>query len=110
MRTGEILSLTGALVLTGAIVYSFMNGDFLAEGAVITEMLWGRVTLIDIYIGFLIMIAWMLFRERSLAVKVIWTLAFLVTGNVAICVYLFLAFRQSRGNWTRFFGGTRALS
>ncbi len=110
MRRGEILSLSGALVLTGAIVYSFLKGDFLAEGAVITEMLWGRVTLIDIYIGFFIMIAWMLFRERSVVAKVLWTLSFLVTGNVAICLYLFLAFRQSRGDWARFFGGSRTLS
>ena len=110
MKRGQVLSLAGALVLTGAIVAAFATGDFLVEGGMIMDLVWGRVTLIDIYIGFLIMIGWMLFRERTVASKILWTVAFLVTGNVAICLYLFLAFRQSRGNWSRFFGGSRELS
>jgi len=37
-----------------SILYGLIVGDFAGEGSVIFSLLWGKVTLIDIYISFFI--------------------------------------------------------
>lgn len=90
MKTIRIVTGAAAIVMAGAIVYGFVSGDFGDEGRVILDLAWGRVTLIDLYVGLVLFGGWILLRERSLA-AIPWLLSFVVLGNLAAAVYAFRA-------------------
>ena len=52
---------------------------------------WARVTLIDLFLGFLIFGAWIGWRERSLRRSLPWWIALALTGNLAAGIYLVVA-------------------
>ena len=110
MKLPIVLSFVGFFIMLGAILSGFIWGDFREEGAIITSVLWGNISLIDVYIGFLIFIAWIVYRESSVLLTVVWIIAVLVLGNLSTCLYLIIAFYQSGGNIDRFFKGRHADS
>jgi hypothetical protein len=82
--------LAAALVgaMGAAIVGGFLEGRFLAEGATLLDLVWGRVTMVDIYAAFLVGWTWIALRERSVVRAALWLPAVLVTGSFAMAVYL----------------------
>lgn len=54
---------------------------------------WGRATIFDAYFGFLAVWLWIAWREPSAVRSVLWGLALLVLGNIAIAIYVLLALR-----------------
>ena len=101
------LALIGFLIMLVSISTAFIVGDFSAEGSIIFSLAWGKVSLIDVYIGFLIFSGWIIYRERSLGRLVMWVILMMIFGNMTACFYILLALRQSRGDWTRFWLGDR---
>jgi len=65
MKIAKVLSLLGLLAMTGVLIYGFTVGDFAGEGARLLAMPWGIVSLVDLYVGFTLFSAWIVFRERS---------------------------------------------
>ena len=57
---------------------------------------WGRVSLIDIYVGLSFFALWVAFREKSPWVVGGWWLGLLILGNLAAAVYLVVASFSSR--------------
>ena len=49
MKTGRILSLIGTIIMGFSIVYGLTTGNFTGEGSVLLSLLWGKITMIDIY-------------------------------------------------------------
>jgi multidrug efflux pump subunit AcrB len=49
---------------------------------------WGRVTIIDLYLAFAAVWVWIAWRERSVARSVLWAALITVTGSIAISVVL----------------------
>lgn len=90
MKAVRVVTLLSALVMAGAIVYGFVSGDFGDEGGMLLDLAWGRVTLIDLYVGLVLFGGWILLRERS-AAAIPWLLALVVLGNLAAAVYAFRA-------------------
>ena len=76
----------GAMVI--AIIYGVASGEFVDELEAIVAAPWGRVTLIDLGAGLLIIGAWIAWREGSAAKALPWWLAMVVTGNLASGVYV----------------------
>jgi len=107
MKTGQILSFTGALIMAFSIIYGFVRGDFSGEGSILLSMIWGKISLIDVYIGFLIFSAWIIYRENHPGRSTIWFILMMIFGSFTACLYLFLNFRQSRGDWQKFWYGQR---
>lgn len=105
MNLAKSLTLLGALAMTGIILYAFIAGDFAAEGAILTSLPWGIVSLVDLYVGFTLFSAWVIYREKSLPVAILWVVAVMTLGALAISLYAFLALRNSQGNWQKFFMG-----
>jgi hypothetical protein len=101
------LTLIGFLIMLISISTAFIVGDFSAEGSIIFSLAWGKVSLIDVYIGFLIFSGWIIYRERSLGRSVMWVILMMIFGNMTACFYILLALRQSRGDWPRFWLGDR---
>lgn len=50
----KAVPIVAIVIMCLALAYGFTSGDFAREGAVLTGMPWGVVTLIDFYIGILI--------------------------------------------------------
>ena len=107
MKRVQVLAAVGLIGLAAAIGYALMSGDFAHEGGRLLNMPWGIVTLVDLYLGFLLFAFWMGFRERSPWHALPWIVSLLVLGNLVACVYVLAAVRSSGGAWQRFWLGDR---
>ena len=83
---------TGLLtaVMAATIAYGMAAGSFSDEGGTILDLAWGRVTLIDLYVGHALFGGWIFLRERSWR-AVPWLVALVFLGNLASALYAFLA-------------------
>lgn len=106
MKSIKILAWLGLILMSGAIIYGFLYGDFSGEGGRLLSMTWGQVTLIDLYISFSIFIAWVIYREKTYFSKGVWTLLILTLGSYAVCLYILIAAYRSRNTPKLFFMGS----
>jgi len=104
MTSIRILGLAVTAAMVVAIVFGLVVGDFAAEGSQIWGLPWGRVSLVDLYLGLAIFGAWVAVRERSVGSIVAWWASLLVLGNLAAGVYLTLAAFRSRDMSTLLLG------
>ena len=109
MKLGKIIAVLGLVAMTAVLIYGFTVGDFSAEGAILTRMPWGIVSLVDLYTGFVLFSGWIFFREKSLLRAALWTVSVMVLGHFATSLYALLALLASKGDWKRFWMGHRAL-
>lgn len=83
-------------VMLASIGVSMATGDFAEEGRWILENPWGRMSLIDIYVGVALISGWILLRERSPWTLVLWLPVFIVLGHGGTALYATIAaFRSS---------------
>jgi hypothetical protein len=108
MTAAKIIALIGLLAMTGILVYAFTVGDFSGEGAKLLAMPWGIVSLVDLYVGFMLFSCWIVFREKALLPSVVWMVLMMVLGFWTGALYTFLALQSSGGDWKRFWYGKRA--
>jgi hypothetical protein len=105
MRIAKFIALLGVLAMTAVLIYGFTVGDFLGEGSQLASMPWGIVSLVDLYTGFTLFSAWIIYREKSLPVALLWTVAMMTLGFFAGSLYAFLALQSSGGDWHKFWLG-----
>ena len=108
MKIAKIIAALGVLAMTVAIGSAFINGDFGAEGAKLTAMPWGIVSLVDLYVGFILFSGWIIYREKSPAAAVIWVIFMMVLGFFTGALYTFIALQTSGGSWKKFWLGKHA--
>ena len=108
MKTAKIISFLGILAMTAVLVYGFTVGDFFGEGGQLTAMPWGIVSLVDLYTGFILFSMWIIYREKSLLVAILWTVGMMVLGFFAGSLYAFIALQSSGGDWRKFWLGKHA--
>jgi hypothetical protein len=70
-----------AILFTAMIGWASMRGDFGAEFAAITAMPWGQVSLVDLYLGFILYFAAVWLVEDKLSSKLVWAIPVFVLGN-----------------------------
>lgn len=107
MKAAKGIALLGLLVMTGVLVYGFVVGDFGGEGGELLSMPWGIVSLVDLYVGFILFSGWIVYREKSLARSVVWVVLMMVLGFWTASLYTLLALQASGGDWQRFWMGQR---
>jgi hypothetical protein len=107
MKMAKVVALLGTLAMAGVLIYGFTVGDFTGEGNVLLSMPWGIVSLVDVYVGFILFSGWVVYRERSLARAIVWVFLIMVLGNFTAGLYTFLALQASGGDWRRFWMGRR---
>ena len=105
-----ILAATGGVVLVATMIHAALAGNLRVEGAVLTDLLWGRVLLVDVYLGFALFAAWIGWREGMTFVGMIWIVALFGLGNIVACVYVVRAWWRARGDADAFWHGRRAPS
>jgi hypothetical protein len=108
MKAAKFISFLGILAMTAALVYGFTVGDFFGEGGRLVAMPWGIVSLVDLYTGFILFSIWIIYREKSLPVAILWTIGMMVLGFFAGSLYAFLALQSSGGDWRKFWLGKHA--
>lgn len=108
MRLAKIISIIGILAMTAVLIYGFTVGDFFAEGSKLTAMPWGIVSLVDLYTGFALFSCWIIYREKSLPVAILWTIGMMTLGFFAGSLYVFLTLQSSGGDWHKFWLGKHA--
>lgn len=80
-----------AALMVAAILAGFANGAFAAEGRELLSLAWGRVTLVDLYLAFGAVWAWIAWREAHVGRAALWAVLVATTGSVAIWGYVALA-------------------
>lgn len=91
-----MLSTVVVLLMGAAIVAGFAFGDLQADATALWALTWGRVTLIDLYLGLVLFAGWVAMREESKIVVLAWWAGLVVLGNLAAAAYvLFAALRAS---------------
>lgn len=108
MRLAMVVAGLGAAAMAAVLTYGFTVGNFAGEGSRLLSMPWGIVSLVDLYVGFILFSGWIVYREASLARIVVWVIAMMVLGFFTASVYAFLALRASGGDWRRFWLGKHA--
>jgi hypothetical protein len=102
MKAAKIISFLGVIAMTAVLIYGFTIGDFSGEGSQLLSMPWGIVSLVDLYTGFTLFSAWIIYREKSLPVAILWTIAMLTLGFFAGSLYAFIVLQKSNGDWRKF--------
>lgn len=108
MKTARAISALGLLAMSVAILRAFVVGDFGTEGAWLTSHPWGIVSLVDLYVGFIIFSMWIVYRERSRPAAVVWVVLMMILGNWTAALYVLVALHTSAGDWRRFWMGRHA--
>ena len=107
MKAAKTVALLGTLAMTAILLYAFTQGDFSEEGKILLGMPWGIVSLVDLYVGFALFSAWIVYREASIGKALVWVLFVMVLGFFTASLYTLIALQRSNGDWDRFWKGAR---
>jgi hypothetical protein len=105
MKPTKVLAIAGTIMMFLTLVYGFIIGDFFKEGSILFSMAWGKVSLIDVYIGFFLFSGWVIYREEKWVTAAIWIVSIMVLGNFITCLYATIALYKSNDNFKRFWLG-----
>ena len=108
MKVAKAIALLGLLSMTAVLIYGFTAGNFAEEGKQLLSMPWGIVSLVDLYVGFILLSGWIIYREKSAPRSVIWVVLMMVLGFWTASLYALIALQTSGGDWRRFWMGRRA--
>jgi len=108
MKLAKAIALLGLLAMTVVLIYGFTAGDFIEDGAELLSNPWGIVSIVDLYVGFMLFSIWIVYREESVIRAIVWVFFMLVLGFFTGALYTLIALQTSGGDWRRFFMGNRA--
>lgn len=108
MKFAKGLTAIGVVAMTAVLIYGFIAGDFGADGAELLQNPWGIVSMVDLYTGFALFSAWIVFREKSFPRSLVWVILMMVLGFFTASVYALIALYASKGDWRKFWMGQRA--
>jgi hypothetical protein len=108
MKLAKWISGLGVAAMMGILIYGFVVGDFGEDGRQIMQNPWGLVSLVDLYVGFILFSGWIAYREKSVITAVIWIILMMVLGFFTGSLYAFLALMNSKGDWKKFWLGKHA--
>ena len=104
MKNVRIFAWLGVLIMAAMIVFSLITGDFAAEGSVLIGMVWGQMSLVDLYVGFLLFYLWIWYREKNVFSKLLWFVLLMTTGSLATALYILYVSYYSQTKEAFFFG------
>ncbi|MCA9297814.1 MAG: DUF1475 family protein [Phycisphaerales bacterium] len=107
MRWACLLTSVCLAAMIVGLGYGFGFGDGWSEVRVLLDFPWFVVSLVDVYVGFILFGIWIAMRESRVAASV-WILLILTLGNVISCVYVLRAIALHRSRGVPWFPATRA--
>jgi hypothetical protein len=108
MNIAKAISLLCLLAMTAALIYGFFLGEFAVDGAQLLSNPWGIVSIVDLYVGFILFSGWIIYREKSALRSIVWVFFMMTLGFFTGALYTFIALQTSDGSWQRFWMGNRS--
>ncbi len=108
MKIVKYIALLGAVTMSIALINGFINGDFFDDGTTLMQNPWGIVSLVDLYVGFVLFSLWIIYREHSLIAQIVWVTLMMVFGFLTASIYLFYVFHKADHNILKALHGHRA--
>lgn len=108
MRIPKIIAFLCLIAMTIGLLNGFLNGDFFEDGKELLENPWGVMSMIDLYVGFVLFSMWIAYREKSVLVTIVWFVLMMTLGFFTGSLYVFIALVQSKEDWKVFFMGSRS--
>lgn len=110
MKLAKVFAWLGVIAMTVILIYGFTAGNFSSDGSMIISNPWGKVSLVDLYVGFSLFALWIVFRERHPVVSIVWVVLLMVLGFFTGALYILINLYQSNGDWLEFFLGNQKQS
>nr|WP_300003419.1 hypothetical protein [Tissierella sp.] len=107
MKTVKIVAYICAIAMLISLGNVFLNGDFGVEGSALLKNNWGIMSLVDLFSGIAIFSTWILFREKSPLLIVVLLILMVFFGFLTASLYILLNLYKSKGDWSKFFLGSR---
>jgi len=107
MKAAKGISFLGMVAMMAVLFFGFTQGDFGKDGGELLRNPWGIVSLVDLYVGFILFSLWIYYRERYLVSKVVWIVAMMVFGFLTASVYVLWALLRNSGDVLGFFLGAQ---
>ena len=108
MKIVQVIAVLGVIAMSAALINGFVRGNFFEDGSQLLSNPWGVVSLIDLYVGFVIFSIWIVYRESSLVSMIIWVVLMMVLGFFTASVYVLYASVTSNNDVLKFVHGHRA--
>ena len=105
IKAFKVFVIVGTITMFLTLIYGFIVGDFFKEGGILFSLAWGKVSLIDVYIGFFLFSAWIIYREEKWKTAVFGILSIMILGNFITCLYATIALFKSQDDVKRFWLG-----
>lgn len=90
MKLIRLFAWISSLIMTFMIIFSLLTGNFFEQGSILMGLVWGQMSLVDLYVGFFLVYLWIYYKESKLLPKIIWAILLIVTGSLATAVYVLI--------------------
>ncbi|NBG89679.1 DUF1475 family protein [Isachenkonia alkalipeptolytica] len=107
MRWIKLLGWLGVGAMTVVIGSAFINGSFTEDGGALLQNPWGIVSLVDLYVGFVLFSIWIVLREEKTSAIILWVAAMMILGFFTGSLYVLKAAYESKGDKKIFLMGTK---
>ncbi len=98
MKIIKIAGWVGAVAMTLVIGNAFINGNFSEDGGELLRNPWGLVSLVDLYVGFILFSIWIVLREEKVSAIVLWVVFMMILGFFTGSLYVLKAAYESKGD------------
>lgn len=109
MKTVKVFAILGTVAMGAVLIYGFTAGDFFEDGSLIMNNPWGIVSLVDLYVGFILFSLWIIYRETNIYRTIAWVILMMVFGWFIGAIYVYYAAHTSNDDKDLFFHGQKKL-
>lgn len=86
------------IAMLAVTTWASLQENIIVGGAKLFNQPWGVATLFDTYFAFLTFFIWVLYKEKSNVMKLIWLILILTLGNIAMAFYVLIQIYKSPNN------------
>ncbi|MHA4896806.1 DUF1475 family protein [Pedobacter sp. PWIIR3] len=76
--------------VTYQVITTSMESNLFKEWDFLGSIPWMRATLWDFYANLFVIYLWVLYKEKNIAIKILWLLLLFCLGSIATCVYMLI--------------------
>jgi hypothetical protein len=72
------------------VITTSLESNLFKEWDFLGSIPWMRATLWDFYANLFVIYLWVLYKERNIAVKILWLVLLFCLGSIATCIYMLI--------------------
>lgn len=95
MKRILILVISIGLIMLMGLIYGLIYGNLREDGFLLFTLVWGKIAILDVYVGFFLFGIWIYFREQNVSRFLIWFITLLCIGNLISVIYIVHAMHTS---------------